>query len=57
MGVFTFETDKAIVKIHDGKLTAEERRAVMEAAAKIFIRDVQKAGRLRNGERVREVGA
>lgn len=57
MGFYIYETEKAVVKIHDGKLTAEERRAVVEAAAKMFIRDIQKAGRLRSGERVREVGA
>lgn len=50
MAAYIYETEKAVVKIHDGKLTAEERRVVMEAAAKMFIRDIQKAGRLHNGE-------
>ena len=58
MAAYIYETEKAVVKIHDGKLTAGERRAVMETAAKMFIRDIQKAGRLRSAgtEKVREVG-
>lgn len=40
-----YDTGKAIVRIHPGKLTAEERRAVLEDAAKQFIRSLQKQGK------------
>ena len=37
-------TEKAIVRIHEGKLTEEERRVVLENAAKAYIRNLQKKG-------------
>lgn len=37
-------TEKAIVRIHPGKLTEEERRVVLENAAKAYIRNLQKKG-------------
>ena len=36
-------TEKAIVRIHPGKLTEEERKVVLEDAARNFFRAVQKA--------------
>lgn len=36
-------TEKAIVRIHPGKLTEEERKAVLEDAARNFFRAIQKA--------------
>ena len=36
-------TEKAIVRIHPGKLTEEQRKAVLENAAKEFFRAIQKA--------------
>lgn len=38
-------TEKAIVRIHPGKLTEEERRVNFENAAKEFFQAVQKAKR------------
>lgn len=40
--MFKYRTDKAIVRIHPGKLTEEERKVVLEAAAKDFFRAIQK---------------
>ena len=37
-------TEKAVVRIHPGKLTEEERKAVLERAAKEFLRNIQKKG-------------
>lgn len=37
-------TEKAIVRIHPGKLTEEERRVVLERAAKEYLRNIQKKG-------------
>ena len=43
-GVMEYLTDKgAIVRIHDGKLTDDERKVVLENAAKDFYRAIQKA--------------
>lgn len=36
-------TEKAIVRIHPGKLTDEQRKAVLEDAARNFFRAIQKA--------------
>jgi hypothetical protein len=36
-------TEKAIVRIHPGKLTEEQRKAVLEDAARNFFRAIQKA--------------
>lgn len=38
-----YRTEKAIVRIHPGKLTEEQRKAVLENAAKEFFRAIQKA--------------
>lgn len=38
-----FITEKAIVRIHPGKLTEEQRKAVLEDAARNFFRAIQKA--------------
>jgi len=42
-GVTEYVTEKAIVRIHPGKLTDEERRAVLEDASRNFLRAIQKA--------------
>lgn len=42
-GVTEYVTEKAIVRIHPGKLTEEQRRVVLEDAAKDFFRAIQKA--------------
>lgn len=36
-------TEKAIVRIHPGKLTEEQRKVVLENAAKDFFKTVQRA--------------
>lgn len=36
-------TEKAIVRIHPGKLTEEQRKAVLEDAARNFFKAIQKA--------------
>lgn len=40
-----YDTGAAIVRIHPGKRTAEERKAVLEEAAKQFVRALQKQGK------------
>ncbi len=40
--VFTYETEKAIVRIHPGKLSPEEFRATIESAARKFYSDIKK---------------
>jgi hypothetical protein len=42
-GVTEYISDKAIVRIHPGKLTEEQRKVVLEDAARNFFRAVQKA--------------
>ena len=42
-GVFVRETEKAIVRIHSGKLTEEQRKAVIINAAKDFYKAIQRA--------------
>lgn len=42
-GVTEYVTEKAIVRIHPGKLTEEQRRVVLEDAAKNFFRAIQKS--------------
>lgn len=42
-GVVEYNTGRAIVRIHPDKLTKEERRAVLEDAARDFYRAIQKA--------------
>lgn len=36
-------TEKAIVRIHPGKLTEEQRKVILEDAARNFFRAIQKA--------------
>ena len=43
-GVMEYVSDKAIVRIHPGKRTAEERQAALEEAAKTFYRAILKSG-------------
>lgn len=40
--VFVYETEKAIVRIHSGKLTEEQRKEVLTSAAKEFYLAIQK---------------
>lgn len=42
-GVTEYVTEKAIVRMHPGKLTEEERKVVLEDAARNFFRAIQKA--------------
>ena len=41
--VFTYETEKAIVRIHPGKLSSEEFKATIESAARKFYSDIKKS--------------
>ena len=41
-GVTEYITNKAIVRIHSGKLTEEQRREVLEDAARNFLRAIEK---------------
>ena len=43
-GATEYVSDNAIVRIHPGKRTAEERQAALEEAAKTFYRAIQKSG-------------
>ena len=43
-------TEKAIVRFHPGKLTAEERKAVIEDAAREFYEAIQKAKNQKSAE-------
>ena len=43
-GVMEYDTGTAIVRIHPGKRTAEERQAALEEAAKTFYRAIIKSG-------------
>lgn len=40
--VFIYETENAIVRIHPGKLTEEERKVVLENAARKYYEAIQK---------------
>jgi hypothetical protein len=40
--VFTYESEKAVVRIHPGKMTDEEFRATIEKAARKFYSDIKK---------------
>lgn len=40
--VFTYESEKAIVRIHPGKMSGEEFRATIETAARKFYSDIKK---------------
>ena len=41
--VFTYETPKAIVRIHPSKMTPDEFRANLEAACRKFYSDIKKS--------------
>ena len=41
--VYVYETERAIIRIHPGKLSAEEFRATVEAAARKFYSDIKKS--------------
>ena len=41
--VFTFESEKGIVRIHPGKMSGEEFRATIETAARKFYSDIKKS--------------
>ena len=41
--VFIYETEKAIVRIHTGKMSSEEFRATIESAARKFYSDIKKS--------------
>lgn len=40
--VFVYETEHAIIRIHPGKRTPEERRAKLEESAKRFYQAIQR---------------
>lgn len=40
---FVYETEKATVRIHTGKMTPEEFRTTLEAAARKFYSDIKKS--------------
>lgn len=42
-GVTEYITDKAIVRIHPGKMSEEERKAVLEEAAQRFFRAIEQS--------------
>ena len=44
-GVVEYHTDTAIVRIHPGKRTEDERKAVLENAAKEFYKAIQKSAK------------
>jgi ribosome recycling factor len=41
MSVLVVNSEKAIVRIHTGKLTEEERKEVLKRAAEKFFKDIQ----------------
>ena len=41
--VFIYESEKAIVRIHPGKMTQDEFRTTIEAAARKFYSDIKKS--------------
>jgi hypothetical protein len=41
--VFTYETPTATVRIHPGKMSGEEFRTTIEAAARKFYSDIKKS--------------
>ena len=40
---FVYETEKAIVRIHPGKMSGDEFRATIETAARKFYSDIKKS--------------
>jgi hypothetical protein len=40
---FVYETEKALVRIHPGKMTDEEFRTTLEKAARKFYADIRKS--------------
>ena len=51
MGVTEYKIGNAIVRIHEGKLTPEERREVIEAAATQFMKKVIQARKAKSKQR------
>lgn len=47
--VFTHESEKAVVRIHTGKLSPEEFRATIESAARKFYSDIKKSEAKKGG--------
>jgi thioredoxin-related protein len=41
--VFVYETERATVRIHPGKMSGEEFRTTIEAAARKFYSDIKKS--------------
>jgi len=54
MGVAEYKIGNAIVRIHEGKLTAEERKANIEAAATRYMKEVMRRQRIREKQRREE---
>ena len=50
-GVTEYITEKAIVRIHPGKLSEEERKAVIEKAAQRFFRAIEES-KMKKGKAV-----
>lgn len=48
--VFTYETEKAIVRIHPGNVTEEGFRAAIEQAARKFYSDIRKDQKKEKGK-------
>lgn len=40
--LYTYESEKAVVRIYSGQRTAEERKTALEESAKRFYREIQK---------------
>lgn len=49
---FVYETEKAIVRIHPGKMTDEEFRATIEQAARKFYADIRKSEKKKENRNV-----
>ena len=54
MGVTEYRIPGAIVRIHEGKLTAEERRANFETAATRYMKEVMQRKRRKDQEKKAE---
>ena len=50
MGVTEYRIPGAIIRIHEGKLTPEERRANIEAAMTRYMKEVMRRQRLKERE-------
>lgn len=54
MGVTEYKFEGAIVRIHEGKLTAEERRANIEDAMTRYMKEVLRRQRIKDRQRREE---